>query len=260
MTFTMDDGTPPVVQPTGSTTTNTDVDPLGNVPPVPTSTGVVTESRYNPPPRNARVNGVWTTGYSGPGIVDKRNNLVFGPNMQPYYYDLYNDPTIEYVSMSEDRRASVLERLDLRGLPVDTPEQAISSIGYLMEFGNTIGRDWETALREYERLSPPKVDVQAVTRYRVTNSQDIAAVADQTAQRTLGRKFTADELKRFVGAYQQQELQAQQAFQAGGVVEGAPAVDVAAQSFAQQIAPTEANAYKYLGYVDQLFGSLGSRI
>jgi hypothetical protein len=33
--------------------------------------------------------------------------------------------------------------------------------------------------------------------------------------------------------------------------------DIAAQQFSQELAPTEANAYKYLGYVDKFFNSIG---
>lgn len=245
-----------VIQPSGNAIPAPD--PLGNIPPIPT--GVVQTSPYNPPPRGARVNGVWNAEYSGPGIVDKSGNLVYGANQQPYYYDLNNDPTIEFVNMSETRRAGLLERMDARGLPVDTADDAIRSITYLMEFGNIIGRDWEVALREFERTTPERVEQATVARYSVTSQKDIASIADRVAQQTIGRKFTADEVNRFVQSYQQQELQYQQQIQAGGVVEQAPGVDVAAESFAQQIAPTEANAYQYLGYVDQLFSSLGSRL
>jgi hypothetical protein len=43
-----------------------------------------------------------------------------------------------------------------------------------------------------------------------------------------------------------------------GVVEDIPSVDVAAEQFAEQIAPTEANAYKFLGAIDMLRGSIGA--
>jgi hypothetical protein len=34
---------------------------------------------------------------------------------------------------------------------------------------------------------------------------------------------------------------------------------VFAQQFAQQIAPTEANGYKFLGFMDSIFRSIGGR-
>jgi len=48
--------------------------------------------------------------------------------------------------------------------------------------------------------------------------------------------------------------------QSGGTVEQAPSADVAAEQFVSGYAPTEANAYKFLGYFDQMANSLRSRI
>jgi len=42
---------------------------------------------------------------------------------------------------------------------------------------------------------------------------------------------------------------------AGGVVEEAPSADVFAQQFAQQAAPTEADAYKFLGVMNRIFNA-----
>jgi predicted lipid-binding transport protein (Tim44 family) len=92
----------------------------------------------------------------------------------------------------------------------------------------------------------------------VTSSTDIRAVADESARRVLGRKFSAEELQRFTESYQQQEIATQQA--GAGVSEAAPSVATAAEAFAERVDPSQANAYRFLGFFDQLSSSLRSRI
>jgi len=230
----------------------------GGTPPIPTTSG--TDYRYTPPPRAAYVDGVYNPSYAGQGIVDKNNRLVVGPNNQPYYYNLNNDPTVEFTQMSEQKRENIAQRLDARGFSTETAPRFIASLEYLMEFGNNIGRDWETALNVIERITPMEEQKVYAPRYRVTSPDDLRSVADQVAQRTLGRKFTSQELNQFVQSYQQQELTYQQQMEGSGVVTTAPTVSTAAETFAERVAPTEANAYKFLGFFDQLAGSLRSRI
>ena len=81
----------------------------------------------------------------------------------------------------------------------------------------------------------------------------------RVAQETIGRGFSDEEAAQAVQAYQQREIQAQQAMYAGGTVTEQPSADVFAQQFAQQVAPTEANGYKFLGYMNQLFQAAGGR-
>lgn len=230
----------------------------GGTPPIPTTSG--TDYRYNPPPRAAYVDGVYNASYAGQGIVDKNERLVIGPNNQPYYYNLNNDPTVEFTQMSEQKRENIAQRLDARGFNTGTAPQFIASLEYLMEFGNNIGRDWETALNVIERITPMEQEKVYAPRYRVTSPDDIRAVADESARRVLGRKFTADELNQFVQSYQQQEVAYQQAMEGSGVVTSAPSVGTAAQTFAERVDPSQANAYRFLGFFDQLAGSLRSRI
>jgi hypothetical protein len=117
----------------------------------------------------------------------------------------------------------------------------------------------ERALEEIKRGEPVKTGGTGVRRYRVSSPEDLKVVAKRMAQETIGRSFTEDEANQFVAAYQQRELQAQQQYFAGGVSTEAPSADVFAQQFAQQIAPTEANGYKFLGFMDSIFRSIGGR-
>ena len=220
----------------------------------------IQEDPYNPDPRPAYVNGVYNASYSGPGIVDRNGQLVIGPGDQPYYYNLNNDPTKTFFGMSEQQRATIQDRMDARGISVNTPTQYINALGFLMELGNNIGRDWETALTKLESMTPLREEKVYAPRYRVTSPDDIRAVADESARRVLGRKFTADELNQFVQSYQQQEVAYQQAMEGSGVVTSAPSVGTAAQTFAERVDPSQANAYRFLGFFDQLAGSLRSRI
>jgi hypothetical protein len=99
----------------------------------------------------------------------------------------------------------------------------------------------------------------APRRYRVTNPEDLKAVFKRVSQETIGRDFTDDEAMRAVQTYQQQEVAAQQAAYGGGTATQVMGADVFAQQFAQQIAPTEANGYKFLGYMNRIFNAAGGR-
>ena len=221
------------------------------------SQGQVEESSYNPDPRPAYVNGVYDPQYDGRGIVDRNNQLVIGPDNKPYEYNLNTDPRKTFYGISEETRAKYQDRIEARGISARTPEQFISALKFLMQSGNHIGRDWETALTKLETMTSLEPKTYA-PRYRVTSSADIRAVADESARRVLGRKFSAEELQRFTESYQQQEIAAQQA--GPGVSERAPSVATAAESFAERVDPSQANAYRFLGFFDQLSSSLRSRI
>jgi hypothetical protein len=82
-------------------------------------------------------------------------------------------------------------------------------------------------------------------------------MAKKISQDTLGRMMSDEELSRFVASYQQSEIDYQKSMYAGRTTEDMQQPDIAAQQFSQELAPTEANAYKYLGYVDQFFNSIG---
>lgn len=98
---------------------------------------------------------------------------------------------------------------------------------YLLGAANAAGDDEETTLARFLQ-SPleeekPKREPLVI---RQTHPDDLAAVADTVARRTIGRKLRPDEISRFVSAYHAAESGAQQnAYNAqpgGGTVTDAP--------------------------------------
>lgn len=238
---------------TTGTPTQDDYDVLGI--PMPTNYGPRQEYPYQPPTRDVIIDGKMTK-WNGPGVVNRNGRFEFyDESGNPGSYDLRNDPTQLYYSMGDEQRETLLDLLDRKGYNVDTAPRAISAISDLMEQSNVIGRTWDVTLRQMSKIAPDRSSSVAAPRYRVSSPQDITELANQVAKRTLGREFTLEESQRFAQSYQQQELAMQQ--QRSGVVVEPPSVDVAAEQFAQQVAPTEANAYKYLGAVNQLMRSVG---
>ena len=236
------------------TTGETDLDPLGI--PMPQSMGQQQDYPYTPGVRDVYIDGKLTK-YSGPGVVDANGNFgLLDEAGNPTYYDLRNDPTQLYFALGEEQLSSLIDILDRKNYRVDTGPQVVSALTDLMETANIMGRTWDVALRTIDQKFPDQAEQIAAPRYRVSAKADIRTVANQVAKQTLGREFTAQEAERFVQSYQQAELGYQQA--RSGVIEQPPAMDVAAQQFAQEVAPTEANAYKYLGAVDMLMKNLGA--
>lgn len=229
------------------------VDPLGI--PMPQGGGVSQNFPYRPEPRIAVVNGRRTM-YDGPGVVDANGNFAIKDAAgNPTYYDLQNDPVQILYGMSDSQREVLLDILDRKNVNVSNPNAAINAMANLLESANVMGRTWEVALRMLDQQFPDSTRAVAAPRFRVSAAGDIRSVANEVAKRTLGRQFTDDEVQRFVTSYQQSEMRFQQ--QTSGVVEAPASADVAAEQFAQQVAPTEANAYKYLGAVDMLMKNLG---
>jgi len=238
------------------TTTNGDMttDPLGI--PMPVGGGAQNDYPYTPPARDVYVDGKLTK-YSGPGVVDSNANFgLLDEAGNPTYYDLRNDPTQLYNEIGEQQLSVLIDILDRKGYRVDTGPQVISALSDLMEYANVMGRTWDVALRTMDQKFPDQAEKIAAPRYRVSAPADIRTVANEVAKRTLGRAFNDDEAERFVRSYQQAELGYQQA--TSGVIEQPASMDVAAQQFAEEVAPTEANAYKYLGAVDMLMKNLGA--
>jgi len=236
------------------TTGETDLDPLGI--PMPQSMGQQQDYPYTPGVRDVYIDGKLTK-YSGPGVVDANDNFgLLDEAGNPTYYDLRNDPTQLYFALGEEQLSNLIDILDRKNYRVDTGPQVVSALTDLMETANIMGRTWDVALRLIDQKFPDRAEQIAAPRYRVSAKADIRTVANQVAKQTLGREFTEQEAERFVQSYQQAELGYQQA--RSGVIEQPPAMDVAAQQFAQEVAPTEANAYKYLGAVDMLMKNLGA--
>lgn len=217
--------------------------------------------RSQPPPR-------WITGASpggggGQGVYRGVNLVGLNNTVERAPYDITEEYVrTQYGDIKAEDRADLFLTLDKYGLLSGDPNNftsQLNGLANLLDYANTMGITAERALEEIKRGEPVKTGGTGVRRYRVSSPEDLKVVAKRMAQETIGRSFTEDEANQFVAAYQQRELQAQQQYFAGGVSTEAPSADVFAQQFAQQIAPTEANGYKFLGFMDSIFRSIGGR-
>ena len=240
--------------------TGTDVLGLG-LPPI-TGRTSSDDYPYNPPTRELMVNGKRQP-YDGPGVVNRSGELeLFDDQNNPRFYYPRDEATQLYYSLPSEQKMMVLDIMERKGYQTGTAARDINALEDLLITANRLGRTWDVTLRQLDQIAPDAADRVAAPRYRVSSRADIAEIANQVAQRTLGRAFREDEVQQFVAAYQGQEVGFQQKMASkatrGAVVEDIPSVDVAAEQFAEQIAPTEANAYKFLGAIDTLRGVVGA--
>jgi hypothetical protein len=197
--------------------------------------------------------------YTGPNLVDENNQVT---NLGKY--DV-SEESAKYIwgSMKPAERQRIMDILDNSGLYSGQRGYAndINAIQMWLDYSNTQMITRSRSLLEMQK-NPPGGGGRGGSyrpRFRVSAAEDLRVVANQIAKQTLGREFTTDEAARFVSAYQQREVQAQQAALGGGTFAEAPSPDVAAQGFAQQVAPTEANGYKFLGFMNKIFSATGGR-
>lgn len=224
---------------------------------VPTAT-----SGYNPPPR--LVSGAAPGGgggqywYEGNDLVDEQGSRVRGP------YDPTADARGVYANMTPGQRSYVFDILQRKGFygsrQPGVYANDVAAIEDWLDYSNATGYTRSRSLEEMQRtIADVKGGGGSARRYRVSSPEDLKVVAKRVAQETIGRAFTDEEANKFVAAYQGREVQAQSQMFAGGIVTEAPSADVFAQQFAQQIAPTEANGYKFLGYMNRIFQAAGGR-
>lgn len=176
-------------------------------------------------------------------------------------YNIELDARGIYASLSPAERARRIDVLKRKGFYGSSEpgiyNNDINAFQRWLDYANTMYFTADRAITEMERTMPDGSGGGGgyAPRYRVSSSEDLKVVFKQVAQNTIGRGFTDEEAARAVQAYQNLELQAQQAMMGGGVIEQAPSADVFAQGFAQQIAPTEANGYKFLGVMNRIFNA-----
>ena len=229
-------------------------DPLGLDMPVPTGGGLFDEIPWKPPIRLVRDP---ETGqqieYAGPGIISSDGMIVRNDDgTAKLEYDLRTEPRLYYLTTPSAKLESVLDTLKAMGARVDTPEYAVNAIGDLMLFANNFGRDIDTTLRELQTRAPM---FKEGPRYQVASSRDLRVVLNEAAKEKLGRKFSEEELQRGIRGYQSAQMGVQAA--ESGVVESAGSPQAYGLEFAEEVAPDEAKAYKYLDYANLLFKSLG---
>lgn len=197
--------------------------------------------------------------YYGPGLVDENGVLVRDSQYDPvsdsrqYYGSL--DPASRNLLMGDLIKGGFLDKGSLGdyGSEINALQKAFdfANINY-----STIGK----ALKDRIANMPTVRSSGGTNRvYRTTSTQDLKVIASKVAQDVLGRELTDSESSQFARAYQQQEVRFQKAYYGGGTVMEAPSPDVAAQSFAQNVAPQEAAGYGFLNYTNKLFNLIGVR-
>lgn len=253
--------TPPTTTPptTGTTVPTFDDIQNSNPPAGTTTTGTTTVPPYLPPPRYAKdSNGKWYV-YEGPGLVS-----LDGQISQVDYYDINNDPGRIYAGMTPAERLEVLGKLTDSGFytagNIGNYASDLNAFSAWLEYSNNAGLTREAALNQIVTTGatiPKKGSGGTPRTYRTSNTDDLKVMAKKISQDTLGRSMTDEELSRFAATYQQSEIDYQKSMYAGRTTEEMQQPDMAAQEFSQELAPTEANAYKYLGYVDKFFNAIG---
>jgi len=214
---------------------------------------------YAPGERLIVENGQWKI-YTGAGLVTA-DGKVADRGDGPFYYDIRNEPGIVWSSYSPKDRYLLMEKLVTGGFlsaaAIDDYGSQINGISQWLQASNFTGLEKNNFLaNQIAGKAPYKPGGGGGTarQYVVSSPAELKIIAKRVSQETLGRELNDDDIARFVKAYQSQELEAQKS---SGTIARVPGADVAAQEFSQEAAPTEANAYEYLGYVDKFFNSIG---
>lgn len=200
--------------------------------------------------------------HTGEGLVTSDGSFVRDQSGSiKVSYNLDVEPGVYLASLSPSERVAQMKLLANAGFidsgSIGDYAAEMRAITNAMETANFAGLEWGNAIQQRLSGGPVKTSGAGVRTYRTSSPDDLKKIGNSVAQSTLGRAFTEEEANRFVQAYQQQEIGVQRASYGGGVVQQPPAVDVAAETFAQQSSPQEAAGYKYLGYMNQLFNSIG---
>lgn len=115
--------------------------------------------------------------------------------------------------------------------------------------------DWRTLLsqmiRNGDTLAPVDGDARGggggggfVNTIRLSSKEDLRAIADNVATRTIGRALSEEEANAFVASYQNMERAFQQRLVAGGEIEQPASPDVAAAAQIQEMAQDEYDIYQ----------------
>jgi hypothetical protein len=214
--------------------------------------------KYNPPTRYKPSPGgsFPALKYDGPNLLDSAGNE------QPIYDTSEEYAKFVYGNLTPSARQLAFTVLKDKGFygggEIGDFSSDINAIQGWLDYSNTVGYTTDRSLKQmlFSLPSSKSSGGNYRPRINVSSPEDLKVVAKKVSMDTLGRAFTEAEADKFVKSYQAQEIGSQQS-SGGGVSVDIPSVDVAAQEFSQELAPTEANAYKYLGYVDKFFNSIG---
>lgn len=216
---------------------------------------------FRPGTRVVVQNGRLTT-YDGPGLVSRSGN-VLQRDGKPFYYD--PNEAYDVYAVSPENRRVMLEKLVRAGFlsegSLGNFNSEINAIAEWLDYSNTVGLERNYALDERIAGTPLKSKKSAsggqTYVYRTTAPEDLQTIAKRVSQDVLGREISDAEASQFASMYQQQEVNYQRSAYAGGVVSEPMTMETAARNFAQNVAPDEAAAYNYLGYVNKLFDMIG---
>lgn len=138
---------------------------------------------------------------------------------------------------------------------VDTQSNPKIQQGFnrLIALAQNNAMDWRTLLaqmiRNGDTLTP--MDSDSTTRgagyvntIRLSSKDDLRAIADNVATRTIGRALSEEEANAFVASYQNMERAFQQRLVAGGEIEQPASPDVAAAAQIQEMAQDEYDIYQ----------------
>ena len=222
---------------------------------------------YNPPTRYKPSPGgsFPAIKYDGPNLLDSAGNE------QPVYDTSDEYAKYVYGTLSPSSRQLAFDVLKDKGFygggKIGDFSSDINAIQGWLDYSNTVGYTSDRALRMMISNIPSVTKDGGGKKYKprinVSSPDDLKIVAKKVSMDTLGRAFTDAEADKFVKAYQSQEIgyqkMEQQSMLKGGgdIAVQIPSADVAAEKFAQESAPTEAQGYKYLGYVNQFFDAIG---
>lgn len=194
--------------------------------------------------------------YNGPGIVSRDGQLI----REGYYGE--SDVYSRY-SVSPSARQTLFKKLIaadfLDSRSANDVNAQIDAISKWLNFANILGIEADWALDQRLSEGPMIGRGGGVTRtYTMSNTQDLVAAAKTVARDTIGREISDIEAQQFAAMYQQQEVGYQKQAAGGGTVQQPTALETAALTFAQNVAPKEASAYGYLGYMNKLFDMIGA--
>lgn len=225
--------------------------------------GTQTTYMYAPGYRPIYQNGTWVQS-KDPGLVNSLGKFVT-PQSGELYYNLDADPRMLYGSLSPSGRNMLLKQLVSAGFLdpdyVGDYRSEIIALTEAMDFSNSIGLEVGNALQQRSAAGGWQRGGRgggAVQVYRLSSPQDLTRFVKTIAQDTIGRELTDTEAAGFIQQYQQQELAYQRSAYAGGSAVEPPSAETAAINYVRSVVPKEESAYRYLGYMNMLFDSVGS--
>jgi len=179
--------------------------------------------------------------YVGANRVDSKNRFVLAPNGQPLGpYDESRDSRNELYRLDEVDRLATLKMVQKvlggRYSPSRTglSDSDFGAFELVLRQANAMGRTWDVAL---QYLASQPGGMQGPTRtYRLTSSEDIREVAQETAIKTLGRGLTSKQMQRIIRAIQAEDVRSQQS----GTREEAASLGVQVRQEVEKSDPREA--------------------